>query len=193
MAVLGPYIKTHGLLAFANVGMDPWIEDQYSKFRSMLTNLNGVCREFWMAWSNGGAPFTGDAWSSTLRVQVDTEAAGRAFLANTYPLSPQDDTRSVRYGQASWIGWDGEEASGFGYVSGLRAYERYGRVIGMPTGSKQAVGVGWMRRYSAGVAVVNPNPSASQTFSLGGTYTDEDGTRRSTVTLGPASGMVLHT
>jgi hypothetical protein len=195
MAVLGPYIKTHGLLAFANAGMDPWIQDQYSRFRSMLANLDGVCREFWMAWrGGGGGPFTGQAWSSTLRVQVDTEAAGRAFLANSPPLSPQDDTRSVRYGQASfWIGWDGEEASGFGYVSGLRAYKHYGRVIGVPTGPRQAVGVGWMRRYTAGVVVVNPQPSASQTFSLGRTYTDENGASRSTVTLGPASGMVLHT
>jgi hypothetical protein len=195
MAVLGPYIKTHGLLAFANVGMDPWIKDQYSRFRSMLANLDGVCREFWMAWSGGGGgPFTGQAWSSTLRVQVDTEAAGRAFLANSYPLSPQDDTRSVRYGQASfWIGWDGEEASGFGYISGLRAYKQYGRVIGVPTGSKQAVGVGWMRRYTAGIAVVNPHPSASQAFSLGRKYKDEDGVSRSTVNLGPASGMILHT
>jgi hypothetical protein len=195
MAVLGPYIKTHGLLAFANVGMDPWIKDQYSRFRSMLANLDGVCREFWMAWGGGGdVPFTGQVWSSTLRVQVDTETAGRAFLANSYPLSPQDDTRSVRYGQASfWIGWDGEAASGFGYISGLRAYKQYGRAIGVPTGPKRAVGVGWMRRYTAGIAVVNPHPSASQTFSLGRTYKDEDGASRSTVNLGPASGMVLHT
>jgi hypothetical protein len=195
MAVLGPYIKTHGLMAFANVGMDPWTKDQYSRFRSMLANLSGVFREFWMAWNGGdGVPFTGEEWSSTLRVQVDTEAAGRVFLANSYPLSPQDDTRSVRYGQASfWMGWDGEEASGFGYFSGLRAYKQYGRVIGVPTGSKQAVGVGWMRRYTAGIAVVNPHPSASQTFSLGRKYTDEDGASRSTVTLGPASGMVLRT
>jgi hypothetical protein len=195
MAALGPYIKTHGLLAFANVGMDPWIRDQYARFRSMLANVDGVCREFWMAWSGGGGvPFTGPTWSSTLRVQIDTEAAGRAFLANSYPLSPQDDTRSVRYGQASfWIGWDGEAASGFGYVSGLRAYNQYGRVIGVPTGSKQAVGVGWMRRYTAGVVVVNPHSSTSQTFSLGRTYKDEDGASRSTVSLGPASGMILHT
>jgi hypothetical protein len=195
MAMLGPYIKAHGLLAFANVGMDPWIRDQYSRFRSMLANLDGVCREFWMAWSGGGGgPFTGQAWSSTLRVQIDTEAAGRAFLAHSYPLTPQNDIRSVRYGQASfWIGWDGEEASGFGYVGGLRAYKQYGRVIGVPTGPKQAVGVGWMRRYTAGIAVVNPHPSASQTFSLGRTYKDEDGTSRSTVSLGPASGMILHT
>jgi Hypothetical glycosyl hydrolase family 15 len=195
MTVLGPYIKTHGLLAFANVGMDPWIKDQYSRFRSMLSDLDGVCREFWMAWSGrGDVPFTGQAWSSTLRVQVDTEAAGRAFLANSYPLSPEDDTRSVRYGQASfWIGWDGDEASGFGYVSGLRAYKQYGRVIGVPAGSKQAVGVGWMRRYTAGIVVVNPHPSASQIFSLGRKYKDEDGASRSTVNLGPASGMTLHT
>jgi hypothetical protein len=195
MAVLGPYIKAHGLLAFANVGMDPWDEEQYPRFRSMLGNVDGVCREFWMAWSAGStAPFSGDAWSSTVRVQADTEAAGRAFLANSYPLSPHDDTRSIRYGAASfWIGWDGRAASGFGYANGLRAYQQYGRVIGVPTGPKQAVGVGWMRRYTGGIAVVNPHPSASQTFALGRAYLDEDGASRSTVTLGPTSGMILYT
>jgi hypothetical protein len=50
-----------------------------------------------------------------------------------------------------------------------------------------------MRRYSAGIAVVNPHPSASQAFSLGRKYKDEDGVSRSTVNLGPASGMILHT
>jgi hypothetical protein len=195
MALLGPYIRAHGLLAIANVGMDPWNNEQYSRFTPMLADLSGVFREFWMAWNRSGTPFTGEIWSSTLRVQVDTEAAGRVFLANSYPLVPQNDVRSIRYGQASfWIGWNGAEASGFGYNSGLGAgaYKQYGRSIGVPTGSKQAVGVGWMRRYAAGVAVVNPDPSASQTFSLGRTYVDEDGVRRSTVTLRPATGMVLH-
>jgi hypothetical protein len=196
IAVLGPSVKAHGMLAVANVGMNPWDGEQYSRFTSMLGSLSGVFREFWMAWNGSGTPFTGPVWSSTLRVQIDTEAAGRVFLANSYPLNPQNDTRSVRYGQASfWIGWDGAQASGFGYNSGRDAstYNQYGHVIGVPVGSRQAVGVGWMRRYTAGVAVVNPDPGASQTFSLGGTYTDEDGASRSTVTLGPASGMVLHT
>ena len=35
--------------------------------------------------------------------------------------------------------------------------------------------------------------ATSQTFQLGGTYVDEDGVRRSSVTLGPATGMSLHT
>jgi hypothetical protein len=196
IAVLGPSIKAHGMLAVANVGMSPWDGEQYSRFTSMLGSLSGVFREFWMAWNGSGTPFTGPVWSSTLRMQTDTEAAGRVFLANSYPLNPQNDTRSVRYGQASfWIGWDGAEESGFGYNSGLggSAYKLYGRVLGLPTGARRAVGVGWMRHFTAGVAVVNPSPSASQSFSLGGTYTDEEGVSRSTVTLGPASGMVLHT
>jgi hypothetical protein len=195
IAALGPYIMGHDLLVIANVGMNPWVAEQYSRFTPMLANLSGVFREFWMAWNGASMPFTGEVWSSTLRVQADTEAAGRRFLANSYPLAPQDDTRSIRYGLASFrIGWDGAAASGFGYNSGLDrdSYRQYGRVLGVPTGNKQAVGVGWMRRYTAGVAVVNPDPSASQTFILGGTYVDEDGVRRSTVTLNPAMGMVLH-
>lgn len=196
MATLGRRIRDQGLLAIANVGMDPWVPEQYERFTRTLLSVDGVLREFWMAWGSSGTPFTGGAWSATLRTQVDTEAAGDVFLANSYPLAPQDDTRSIRYGQASfWIAWDGVTASGFGYHNGLPASAsgQYGRNLGVPTGARRAVGVGWMRRYTEGVAVVNPDSSASQTFPLGGTYLDEDGVRRSSITLGPATGMSLHT
>jgi Hypothetical glycosyl hydrolase family 15 len=196
MATLGRYIRDHGLLAIANVGMDPWTPEQYITFTRMLPSVSGVIREFWMAWGGSSTPFTGGNWSATLRIQVDTEAAGRLFLANSYPLVPRDDTRSIRYGQASFlIGWDGVTASGFGYQGGLpaSASRQYGANLGVPIEGRRAVGVGWMRHYSGGVAVVNPHPSASQTFRLGGTYIDEDGVRRAIVTLGPATGMSLHT
>jgi hypothetical protein len=196
MATVGRYIRDQGLLAIANVGLDPWTSEQYATFTRTLPSVSGVLREFWMAWGASGMPFTGGTWSATLRTQVDTEAAGRVFLANSYPLVPRDDTRSIRYGQASfWIGWGGGTASGFGYHSGLPASAagQYGRNLGVPVEARRAVGVGWMRHYSGGVAVVNPDPSASQTFQLGGTYVDEDGLRRSSVTLSPATGMSLHT
>jgi hypothetical protein len=196
MATVGRYIRDQGLLAIANVGLDPWTPEQYATFTRTLPSVSGVLREFWMAWGASGMPFTGGTWSATLRTQVDTEAAGRVFLANSYPLVPRDDTRSIRYGQASfWIGWGGGTASGFGYHSGLPASAagQYGRNLGVPVEARRAVGVGWMRHYSGGVAVVNPDPSASQTFQLGGTYVDEDGLRRSSVTLSPATGMSLHT
>jgi Hypothetical glycosyl hydrolase family 15 len=196
MATVARYIRDQGLLAIANVGLDPWTPEQYATFTRTLPSVSGVLREFWMAWGASSTPFTGGTWSATLRVQVDTEAAGRVFLANSYPLTPRDDTRSIRYGQASfWIGWSGGTASGFGYHSGLPASAagQYGRNLGVPVEARRAVGVGWMRHYSGGVAVVNPDPSASQTFQLGGTYVDEDGLRRSSVTLSPATGMSLHT
>jgi hypothetical protein len=195
MATLGRHITGQGLLAIANVGMDPWEAEQYSRFKRTLPSVSGVLREFWMAWGGSGTPFTGGTWSATLRTQAETEAAGGVFLANSYPLAPQDDTRSIRYGQASfWIGWDGATASGFGYHSGLpaSASRQYGGSLGVPTEARRAVGAGWMRHYTGGVAVVNPDPSASQTFPLGGAYVDQDGVSRSSITLGPATGMSLH-
>jgi hypothetical protein len=73
----------------------------------------------------------------------------------------------------------------------FNAYD-WGENLGLPTDpARVAVGVGWMRHYSAGVAIVNPTPSSSQAFSLGGTYKTPDGASVSSVTLSPVSGMIL--
>jgi hypothetical protein len=51
--------------------------------------------------------------------------------------------------------------------------------------------VGWRRRYSAGIAIVNPSAAASQRFELGAGYRTPDGSVAPTVALPPLSGMVL--
>jgi hypothetical protein len=40
--------------------------------------------------------------------------------------------------------------------------------IGTPIGAKVAVGVGYRRTYTGGTVLVNPSPSASQTFTVNG-------------------------
>src|SRR5439155_5195748 len=63
--------------------------------------------------------------------------------------------------------------------------------IGTPSGSKVQVGVGWQRNYTNGSVIVNPSTSTSQTFSLGATYLTPTGTAVSSVTLSPATAMIL--
>lgn len=49
-----------------------------------------------------------------------------------------------------------------------------------------------MRRYTGGVALVDPSPSVSQSFQLGGTYLTPSGASVTSVTLAPTTGMILH-
>jgi hypothetical protein len=63
--------------------------------------------------------------------------------------------------------------------------------IGRPRGSKRRMGVGFVRTFTRGVAVANPSPSQSQTFRLQRKYVMPDGTTTRSMTLPPASGLVL--
>jgi hypothetical protein len=63
--------------------------------------------------------------------------------------------------------------------------------IGRPAAPKRRVGSGWLRRYSAGLTLVNPNPDQSQNFQLGGSYLTPDGQTVDQITLPPTSGLIL--
>jgi hypothetical protein len=63
--------------------------------------------------------------------------------------------------------------------------------IGAPAAPKQRIGTGWLRRYSGGVALVNPSSSSSQRFDLGRAYRTLDGETLSQITLPPVTGAVL--
>jgi hypothetical protein len=64
---------------------------------------------------------------------------------------------------------------------------------GTPLGGYTALANGaFMRRFSAGVAAVNPG-TATVTINLGGSYVDLDGHTVQQATLAPHSGMVFTT
>src|SRR5262249_51980723 len=63
--------------------------------------------------------------------------------------------------------------------------------VGQPLEAKQGVGSGWIRHYSGGVAVVNPSPTATQSFPLGGSYVTAAGATVTSITHAPSSGAVL--
>jgi hypothetical protein len=63
--------------------------------------------------------------------------------------------------------------------------------VGVPSGSRFAVGVGWRRNYTGGTVLINPSVSSSQTFQLEAAYVLPDGTSTTSVTLAPLSAMIL--
>ena len=118
---------------------------------------------------------------------------GDDFVGVTY--GAPGDTQMMTYGKASFLlDWNGGGGA-FIYQAtdgSDPANSAWTASIGQPAAAKQQVGVGWMRQYTDGVVLVNPDPSNSQTFSLGGSYLNTDGTIVTSVTLAPDHGPHPH-
>lgn len=195
MANIGPYVKSQGMVFAANVGVDPWTDWERADALSIAGSISAYMREFWTRYNGTDPNLSGAAWEANATLEPQVEAAGAAFLANTY-YGPSSDgtTADEQYGVASWwLMWDGQHNSGWGYNNGPLAFDAgWGPDLGAPTDpSRVAQGVGWTRHYTGGVAVVNPSSNTAQTFDLGGIYSEPDGTQVTSVTIPPTQGMVL--
>ena len=101
-----------------------------------------------------------------------------------------------RYGRASWLlAWDGSSPSAWGFWgAGEDPWgPDWGPDIGLPVEDAMQVGPAWIRRYGAGIAVVNPSERDGVSVSLGGVYRDPDFGEVDTLTLDAGYGRVLST
>ncbi|HZQ88383.1 MAG TPA: putative glycoside hydrolase [Gaiellaceae bacterium] len=130
-----------------------------------------------------------DGWQRLVQV---AQSMGKDFVGVTY--GGAGDTQAMTYGKSSFLlDWDGTGGA-FIYTpkDGSDPTNAASTVqVGKPAGPKTQVGVGWMRTYTGGVVLVDPSPSTSQTFRLGGTYLTSSGALVTSVTLSPTSGMIL--
>ena len=198
MRRVGPGAKRLGLPVIPNVGADPGTQAHLGRALAIARASSGFFQEFWTRWQGAGAGHGGAAWEAGATLAQEVEALGRPFIASTYDgPGPSGATADQQYAVASfWLVWDGRQDSGWGYnVLGDPAAgfsPAWGPDIGVPSDAARVrVGMGWQRRYSAGIAVVNPSPSASQRFELGAGYRKTDGSVATSVVLPPMSGMVL--
>jgi putative glycosyl hydrolase-like family 15 (GHL15) protein len=129
-------------------------------------------------------------WDSWQRLIGLAQSTGDDFLGLTKQTCT--NTTAMMYGKASFLlEWNGGP-SAFMFTCGSTdpANPAWTTSIGHPVGAKVQVGVGWQRFYSGGVVVVNPSPTSTQTFSLGGGYVDPSGVTVTTVTLQPTTAMI---
>lgn len=130
-----------------------------------------------------------DGWQRLIRT---AQSMGDDYFGLMH--GPGDDARRMSYGKASFLlDWNGG--------GGAFLYEptdsedpwngAWTRNIGRPEGSKHRVGKAWIRRYTGGVALVNPSPSSSQRLDLGGKYLSAAGAPLKHVSLAPTTGLVL--
>lgn len=194
-----------GLQNVVNMGIDPWDSGMFSGFTSSIPYFHGMHREFWTSWNSGGPlDLLGVNATSTWQLMLDAEAAGKFFLANTYPWGSGDHTRGIRLGlSAFWLnhnnaGSTNPPDSAFGYDDGkpVSLVGEYRKLLGLPLETKQLVGgqpTVYTRQFEAGIAVGNFNAAAGAVnITLpGGPYLDPSGNSVSSVSLDQGHGMIL--
>ena len=179
-----------GLLALPNV--------QASAPRSLRNQWAGYCsgtvKEYWTKWGTStNLQKTGADWNDEVAQLEDADAAGKILLPIVY--APMSDTRDMTFARATFLlGWNGSSPSALIWDTPSVApwSPAWTASIGSPVGARRQVTGGvWRRDFTGGVALVNPDPSATVSVPLGGTFTDGSGASVTSVTLGPASGSIL--
>jgi Hypothetical glycosyl hydrolase family 15 len=195
VAAVAPRLKAAGLIVSANVGnSNPWDTNALAESEQMARNLSIYNHEFWMRWQEGTPLMTGTEWLTSVQMMEAIEGTGTPFTALTY--GSIGDITAMRYARASFLlAWNGRAGSALMYRPDPDLVDPYSpdwtTDVGTPAGNRYALGIGWRRQFSGGTVVVNPSAGGSQTIDLGGSYRMPDGSVVSTVTLGPASALVL--
>jgi hypothetical protein len=207
ISTVGDILKAHGYYVMVNATCK--IRGNAASNDGSLTaafwqrlapHVSGLCSEYWQQLPSQPTTLRLDGndtwmhfWSSWQSLVNVAQNAGVDFFAAMSGSSTA--TNIMRYGKASFLlDWDGKGGA-FMYLSDGGSTDPWNPEwttdIGTPAGAKYQVGVGWRRNYTAGTALVNPNPTTSQQFALGGTYLMADGTAVTSVTLAPGEGIVL--
>jgi hypothetical protein len=168
-------------------------------WRQLAPSVSGLFNEYYQQISDGSDTLRASGtswqqnWDGWQRLVQAAQALGKDFVGLAYGSS--SDTQGMSYGKASFLlDWNG---GGGAYIYEPRGEhptpwnDAWTADIGRPAAPKQRVGAGWLRRYSAGVSIVNPSPFSSQTFHLGGNYLTPDGQTVAEITLAPTSGLIL--
>jgi hypothetical protein len=210
---VGTALRAKGYYVLANasgyVPGDPNSDDganTISWWQQLGPYVNGLMNEFYDETSDGNNTLrtTGSSWTQNWndwqQLIQTAQGMGDDFVGVTYGAA--GDTQAMSYGKASFLlDWDG--------AGGAFIYDSVGGAnnsnagsdplasaipsdnVGRPVAAAQQVGLGWIRRYSRGIVLVNPDATNAQSFSLGGSYYERPGDAVTSISLPPASGAIL--
>jgi hypothetical protein len=203
---VGPALRARGYYVLVNasgdVSGDPSSaggSNTATWWRELGPYVSGLACEYWLETADGSATLRSygtsswtQYWSNWQRLVRLAQSMGKDFVG--LMRGPPDDVQAMAYGKASFLlDWNGGGGA-FSYLpaNGADPWNvAWTTDIGKPAAAKRQVGNGWLRRYTDGVALVNPDPSDSQTFQLDGRYTTSDGQTVTAVTVPPVSGLIL--
>jgi hypothetical protein len=206
MAAVGPALRAHGYYVLVNasgyVPGDAASDDGSSTaawWRQLAPYVSGLFDEYYQQISDGSDALrsSGGAWNQNWdgwqRLVATAQSLGRDFVGIAYGSS--SDTERMSYAKASFLlDWNGGGGA-FIYEPNDHDANPWNTAwtanIGRPAAAKRRIGNGWLRRYSAGLTLVNPSPNQPQTFDLGADYLTPDGQTVTTITLPPTTGLTL--
>jgi len=205
LRAVGPALRKRGYYVLANASAyvpgDPASNDGATTarwWRQLAPFVSGLADEYYQETSDGRdrlrteGPGWDQGWSGWQRLVAIAQSLGRDFVGIGH--GPAGDARRMSYERASFLlDWNGR---GGAFVYQPTGQEdpwngAWTRDVGRPTGLKRRIGVAWLRRYSQGVVLVDPDPARSQRVALGGRYLDPGGRPVTQLTLPPATGLVL--
>ena len=145
----------------------------------------------------------GASWGSGFMSQPEIESRWRDIDRNVKAGKnmllvgqgdSQNDVSRMRFAHAVYLMVAGPRVSfRFQNADSYREfwdYPEYRLRLGAATGRRHRVGHSiWLRRFAAGISVVNLSSNRSRTVPLGRTYVLPDGLRAASVTLGPHEGL----
>jgi hypothetical protein len=171
-------------------------------WRQLGPYVSGLMNEYYQETSDGNDTLRADGngwnqyWDNWERLVTTAQRMGDDFVGLTY--GPSGGSEQMAYADASFLlAWDGRGGAFIYHTpsdldsQGAPLSIAWTTSVGRPAAPKQQVGVGWMRRYSAGIALVDPDPGAAQRFALGGRYLTPAGTTVTSVTLAPTTAMIM--
>jgi len=205
MRTVGEGLKAEGYYVLVNasgyVPLDPASNTgAYTAawWRKLAPDVSGLMNEYYQETSDGTDQLrsTGPSWTQNWtgwqRLVRIAQSQGRDFIGLSH--GPAGDARRMSYGRASFLlDWNGRGGALI-YQPTSNADPWNGawtRSIGHPETPKRRVGVAWLRRYSRGLVLVNPDATRSQLLTLPRTYVAPNGVSVSKVTLPPTTGLVL--
>jgi hypothetical protein len=171
---VGDYLRSHGMIVIANVGMQPWISYRLADTLAMAKHLTAVNREHFVRYGDICGPF-GERFNNTatngtppLSSMFDytnkLQAQGTRFTGVDYGYSnsTSEDVKTMTYGRALFLlSWNGSSGSAYFFRKcGVEdtAASAWTANLGLPTGSVQTGANGILtRKFQHGMVVLNPN------------------------------------
>jgi hypothetical protein len=206
VAAVGQVLRAHGYYVLVNAS--GYIPGDLSSdtggstaawWRQLAPYVSGLLNEYYQQISDGSNTLRASGgnwnqnWDGWERLVTTAQSLGKDFVGVAYGSS--SDTHQMSYGKASFLlDWNGGGGAFIYQPSDSNSNPwnpAWTANIGRPAAPKQRVGNGWLRRYSAGVALLNPSPTDSQSFQLAGNYLTPDGQTINQITLPPTTGLIL--
>ena len=182
---VGPALQNAGVASVFNVGYATLFPGLWQRW---LGPVQGLEQEFYLSYSTQPNAI-GTAWSTYEDEISSCTGQHKSCWFHSGENSTGVTSQTREYALASYLlAADGQQVFAVGDItSGIWA-PRW--APGAPVHPMIQTGAAWRRYFEGGIAVANPSRSRS-IVSLGGSYLDDSGHLVSTITLGPASGVVL--